>query len=314
MTAQSKIKKKKKKRNTRDCRWGLKRSSRQLNMVRRTTPPVLPCLSRSKYKAQSYRERTKQIGIYSQWSSCPNNAAGETKVGSVDKKVHGIRLSRQCQIKKKEAAAASRWKSTTGFFLFSFSLSFFLSLPLFSVSQAVRHTDPHTLTHTLRHTHLPQANTLTLILFLSPLSFLSFSLSHYVSLLLPSLFLYSPFFLLFAFAVCFALQPPPLSLSLYRSFAHSLPLHSFSPSLHFPPPPSLFCVCREREAIIWATLGTYDGMVERARNTAAAKRKERERERAQVADWLATALNKGPAEQIYGLRACKTKMSIYLLS
>ncbi len=53
-------------------------------------------------------------------------------------------------------------------------------------------------------------------------------------------------------------------------------------------------------------------MVERARNTAAAKRKERER--AQVADWLATALNKGPAEQVYGLRACKTKMRSHLLS
>lgn len=55
--------KKQTKNKTRECGWGLKPSSRQLNTVRHTTPPspslspLLRCLSQSKYKAQAYRER-----------------------------------------------------------------------------------------------------------------------------------------------------------------------------------------------------------------------------------------------------------------
>lgn len=269
---------------------------------------MLLCLSRSKYKAQSYRERTEQIGVYSQWSSCPNNAAGETKVGSVDKKVHGIRLSRQCQIKKKKQEEASRWKSTTGFFLFSFSLSFFLSLSSQSARQCGTRTHTHSRTHSVIHTSPKHTHSL----WFSSYRHYRFSLSPPLSLCLSAppfpFSIFSFFFLLFAFAVCFALQPPPLSL--YRSFAPSLPLHSFSPSLHFPPPPPLFSVCAEWERPLsephWARTMEW-WSVQEIQPLQSVKR-----ERAQVADWLATALNKGPAEQIYGLHACKTKMRNHL--
>ncbi len=121
-------------------------------------------------------------------------------------------------------------------------ISFFISLPLSQPGSAA-HGCTHTHTHTLSYTPPPSTHTHTLIPFLSPTVSLFLPLSLCLCSSLPFFYILF-FFMLFAFAVCFALQPPPFSLSIVRSFAHSLPLHSFSPSLHFPPPP-LFSVCAE---------------------------------------------------------------------
>ncbi len=103
---------------------------------------------------------------------------------------------------------------------------FLISLPLSQPGSAA-HGCTHTHTHTLSYTPPPSTHTHSLIPFLSPLPFLSFSPSHYVSA--PPFPFSISLSYAFAFAVCFALQPPPFSLSIVRSFAHSLPLHSFSP-------------------------------------------------------------------------------------
>ncbi len=157
-------------------------------------------------------------------------------MGNVDKKVHGIRLSRQCQKKKKNKHQPAGGNPLRVYFFLYFS-------PTQSARQCGTRMHTHSHTHFVihtspKHTHthtnsLPIATTVSLFL---PLSLCLCSSLPFFYILF--------FFMLFAFAVCFALQPPPFSLSIVRSFAHSLPLHSFSPSLHFPPPP-LFSVCAE---------------------------------------------------------------------
>ncbi len=163
-------------------------------------------------------------------------------MGNVDKKVHGIRLSRQCQIKKKNKHQPAGGNPLRVYFFLYFS-------PSQSARQCGTRMHTHSHTHFVihtspKHTHthsnsLPIASTVSLFLPLSlclsapPFPFSIFSFFSY------------------AFCICRLLcltAPTVLSLSIVRSFAHSLPLHFVSPpSLHFPPPPSLFlCVQSER--------------------------------------------------------------------
>ncbi len=160
-------------------------------------------------------------------------------MGNVDKKVHGIRLSRQCQIKKKKTSISQPVEIHYGF------ISFFISLPLSQPGSAA-HGCTHTHTHTLSYTPPPSTHTHSLIPFLSPLPFLSFSPSHYVSA--------PPFpFSIFSFSLCFLHLPSALPYSPHRSlslsFVRSLtpsPFTRFLPPFIFLLPLSFLCVQSER--------------------------------------------------------------------
>lgn len=154
--------------------------------------------------------------------------------------MHGIRHSRQCQIKKKRSQPV---EIHYGFFSLSVFLSFFLSLSSQSARQCGTRTHTHSRTHSVIHTSPTHTHSLCF----SSYRHCRFSLSPSLIMSLCSSLpfsIFSFFFLLFAFTVCFALKPPPLSLS----FASSLPppflvfsLPSFSSS-----PSSFLCVQSER--------------------------------------------------------------------
>lgn len=137
-------------------------------------------------------------------------------------------------------------------------------IPRYS-SQPVRRTDRashkthmHAFTHAAGHTytpHLPPTGRTRFsfsCLFLWPtLSVLSFFLSHYLFLLLPSLFQYPLSFSRATHAVGFSKQPPPPLPLPPLPLPPSIPLPLMQP---LPPSPllslSLSSVCAEREAII----------------------------------------------------------------
>ncbi len=125
-------------------------------------------------------------------------------------------------------------------------ISFFISLPSQSARQCGTRMHTHSHTHFVIHTSPKHTHTHSLIPFLSPLPFLSFSPSHYVSAP-PFPFLYSLF--LYAFCICrlLCLTAPTSSLSL--SFVRSLtpsPFTRFSLPSFSLLPLSFLCVQSER--------------------------------------------------------------------
>ncbi len=162
-------------------------------------------------------------------------------MGNVDKKVHGIRLSRQCQIKKKNKHQPAGGNPLRVYFFLYFSPTQSARqcgtrMHTHSHTHFVIHTSPK---HTHTHTHsnsLPIASTVSLFLPLSlclsappfPFSIFSFSLCF---LHLPSALPYSPH--------------RSLSLSFVRSLTPS-PFTRFLPPFIFLLPLSFLCVQSER--------------------------------------------------------------------
>lgn len=132
-----------------------------------------------------------------------------------------------------------------GSFLFqSFFLSFFLSLSSQSARQCGTRTHTHSRTHSVIHTSPTHTHSLCF----SSYRHCRFSLSPSLIMSLCSSLpfsIFSFFFLLFAFTVCFALKPPPLSLSFASSLPPS-PLPRFLPPFIFLLPSSFLCVQSER--------------------------------------------------------------------
>lgn len=128
------------------------------------------------------------------------------------------------------------------------------SQPVQCTDRASHKTHMHAFTHAAGHTytpHLPPTGRTRFsfsCLFLWPtLSVLSFFLSHYLFLLLPSLFQYPLSFSRLHMQSASQNSPHPLSPSLPPSL-YSPPSHAASPSISSPL--SLSSVCAEREAII----------------------------------------------------------------
>lgn len=129
-----------------------------------------------------------------------------------------------------------------------FSLSVFLSFSPSLLSQpgSAAHGQAHTHAHTPSYTPPPSTHTRSDSLPIATIVSLFLPLFHYVSLLLPSLFLYSPFSFCFLHLPSALPYSPHLSPSIVRSLPPSPFTRFLPPFIFLLPPLSFLCVQSER--------------------------------------------------------------------
>lgn len=155
---------------------------------------------------------------------------------------YGFRDS--AKLKKKKTRRSQPVEIHYGFLSFLFQ-SFFLSFSPSLLSQpgSAAHGRAHTHAHTPSYTPPPSTHTRADSLPIATIVSLFLPLFHYVSLLLPSLFLYSPFSFCFLHLPSALLYSPHLSPSIVRSLTPSPFTRFLAPFIFLLPP--LFSVCAE---------------------------------------------------------------------